>query len=71
VLKLYIEEFVGITNRLETLPLAFAIRKSRGHEIVLDWRELDSFSVDDTRRGKVNVISKIGAVRHKIASEER
>src|SRR5512137_1426358 len=61
--KLYIEEFVGITNRLETLPLAFAIRKAYGHEIILDWRELDSFSIDDTRRGKVTFLSKIGARR--------
>jgi hypothetical protein len=61
--KLYIEEFVGITNRLETLPLAFAIRKAYGHQIILDWRELDSFSVDDTRRGSVNVLTKIGADR--------
>lgn len=61
--KLYIEEFVGITNRLETLPLAFAIREAYGHEIVLDWRELDSFSVDDTRRGKVSFFAKLGAER--------
>lgn len=61
--KLYIEEFVGITNRLETLPLAFAIRKAYGHEIILDWRELDSFSVDDTRRGKVTLLAKLGAER--------
>lgn len=61
--KLYIEEFVGITNRLETLPLAFAIQKKYGHDIILDWRELDSFTVDGTRRGKVTVISKIGAER--------
>ena len=61
--KLYIEEFVGITNRLETLPLAFAIRKQYGHEIILDWRELDSFTVDDTKRGKVNLLAKLGAER--------
>ena len=61
--KLYIEEFVGITNRLETLPLAFAIQKEYGHDIILDWRELDSFSVDGTRRGKVTLLSKLGAVR--------
>lgn len=61
--KLYIEEFVGITNRLETLPLAFAIRKAYGHEIILDWRELDSFSVDDTSRGKVTLLAKLGAER--------
>jgi hypothetical protein len=30
--KLFIDEFVGISNRLETLPLAFAIRKAFGHD---------------------------------------
>jgi hypothetical protein len=61
--KLYIDEFVGITNRLETLPLAFAIRRKYGHDIVLDWHELDSFSVDDTRRGKVALLARLGAKR--------
>lgn len=61
--KLYIDEFVGISNRLETLPLAFAIRKAYGHEIILDWRELDSFTVDDTRRAKVRILARLGAVR--------
>lgn len=35
--KRYIEQFVGITNRLETLPLGFATRKQHGYEIILDW----------------------------------
>ena len=61
--KLYIDEFVGISNRLEALPLAFAIRQAYGHEIILDWHELDSFSVADTRRGKVRLLARIGALR--------
>ncbi len=61
--KLYIDEFVGISNRLETLPLAFAIRKTYGHDIVLDWRELDSFTVDDTTRGAVRILARLGAQR--------
>ncbi len=61
--KLYIDEFVGISNRLEALPYAFAVRRAFGHDIVLDWRELDSFSVDDTRRGKVRLLARLGAVR--------
>lgn len=61
--KLYIDEFVGISNRLETLPLAFAIRKAFGHDIVLDWRELDSMSVAETARGKVGALAKLGALR--------
>jgi len=61
--RLYIDEFVGISNRLETLPLAFAIRKAYGHDIVLDWHELDSFSVDETTRSKLRIFSKLGALR--------
>ncbi|HET7776324.1 MAG TPA: hypothetical protein VFK74_08155 [Azospira sp.] len=61
--KLYIDEFVGVSNRLETLPLAFAIAQTYGHEIILDWHELDSFSVDHTRRGKVGLLARIGAQR--------
>ena len=61
--KLFIEEFVGITNRLEALSLAFAIQQRYGHDIILDWRELDSFSVDGTQRGKVTLLSKLGAER--------
>ena len=61
--RLYIDEFVGISNRLETLPLAFAIRKAYGHDIVLDWHELDSFSVADTSRGRVRVLARLGALR--------
>jgi len=64
--KLYIDEFVGISNRLETLPLAFALRQAYGHDIILDWHELDSFSVADTIRGRVGLMARIGAqrVRH-------
>ena len=61
--RLFIDEFAGISNRLETLPLAFAIRQHHGHDIVLDWRELDSFSVADTARGKVRIRAKLGALR--------
>ena len=61
--RLFIDEFAGISNRFETLPLAFAIRQRHGHDIVLDWRELDSFSVADTARGKVRILARLGALR--------
>ena len=61
--KLYIDEFVGITNRLETLPLAFALKEAFGHTIILDWHELDSFSVDQTQTGKIGFWQKLGAAR--------
>ena len=61
--KLYIDEFVGISNRLEVLPLAFAIQKAYGHDIVLDWRELDSFQVEGTQRGRVLIRARYKALR--------
>lgn len=69
--KLYIDEFVGISNRLEALPYAFAVRQAYGHDIVLDWHELDSFSVDDTRRGKVRLLARLGALRIRDNDAER
>lgn len=42
--KLFIDELVGISNRLETSPLTFALRKAYGHDIVLDWNELDTLA---------------------------
>ena len=61
--KLFIDEFVGISNRLETLPLAFAIQKAYGHQIILDWHELDSFAVEGTTRGTVRLLARIGTLR--------
>lgn len=61
--KVYIDEFVGISNRLEALPLAFAIQRHYGHEVILDWSELDSFSVEGTRHAKIKPWYKLGAKR--------
>ena len=69
--EIYIDDFVGISNKLETLPLAFAIQKAYGHEIILDWPELDSFSVADTRRGTVRSLARIGAIRLRSCDDKR
>jgi hypothetical protein len=61
--SLYIDEFVGISNRLEVLPLAFAIREIHGHDVFLDWHELDSFRVEGTQRRRILPWMKLGALR--------
>ena len=51
--KLYIDDFVGVTNRLETLPLAFGFKKAYGRRIILDWPELgDALKIEDTEKEK-------------------
>ncbi|MDZ4211019.1 MAG: hypothetical protein U1C59_04820 [Methylotenera sp.] len=69
--KLYIDEFVGITNRLETLPLDFALKNAYGHSIILNWHELDSFSVEQTQTGKIGFWQKLGAERVRDCDEQK
>jgi hypothetical protein len=47
----YVSDFAGLANRLEALNIAFAIRARGGHEVVLDWPELDRLAIEDTRAG--------------------
>lgn len=61
--RVYIDDYNGITAHLETLSLAFAIHRAYGHEIILDWRELDALRVEETTVGKVGLAAKIGAIR--------
>ncbi|HAM53838.1 MAG TPA: hypothetical protein DCP92_25260 [Nitrospiraceae bacterium] len=61
--RVYIDDYNGITAHLETLTMAFAIRKAYGHEIALDWRELDALEIKETIQRRVTILTKIGAVR--------
>ena len=49
----FVGDFAGLANRLESLNIAFAIRARGGHEIVLDWPELDRLDIAETRRGRM------------------
>jgi hypothetical protein len=61
--RIYIQDFIGLSNRLESLALAFALRAAHGHEIRLDWPELDTFAVADTQRGGPGLMGRLGAAR--------
>jgi hypothetical protein len=61
--RVYIDDYNGITAHLETLTMAFAIRKAYGHEVALDWRELDALEIEETIRRRVTILAKIGALR--------
>jgi hypothetical protein len=47
----FVGDFAGLANRLESLNIAFAIRARGGHEVVLDWPELDRLDIAETRAG--------------------
>jgi hypothetical protein len=69
--RLFIQDFIGICNRLEALVLAFAIRKAHGHQVFLDWPELDALEVIGTRRGGPGLLGRLGAVRVRQCDERQ
>ena len=40
--KIFITDYVGLSTRLEALAIAFLISERFGHQICLDWQELDA-----------------------------
>lgn len=68
--RIYLQEFIGLCNRLEALSLSFAIQQAYGHDIFLDWRELDSFSVEGTHRGSPALFGRLGAFRLRECNDE-
>ncbi len=62
-MKLFISDFTGLCNRLEALAFAYVIRDHFGHQIILDWPELDSFHVNTTRRGPMRLWHHPGSIK--------
>ncbi len=59
--KVFISNFAGLANRLETLVLAAMIEDQHGHRIVLDWPEGDSLRVAGTDAGRLMPWHRLGA----------
>lgn len=68
--RLTIEEYIGLANRLETLNLAFAIEQAYGHEVWLDWPELDALVIAGTQSGKPGWLARYRALRLRDCSEQ-
>lgn len=51
--RIFITKYVGLSTRLEALALAFLISELYGHEVCLDWHELDALYVAGaSKRGR-------------------
>ena len=61
--RLFLQEYFGLCNRFAALQLAFAIEKAHGHEVILDWRELDAITIAGTRAGAPGPLGRLGAFR--------
>jgi hypothetical protein len=61
--RLFTADYTGLANRLEGLSLSFAIKEAYGHEICLDWPELDALEIKDTTKRRMWPWHRIGAIR--------
>jgi hypothetical protein len=62
-MRAYISDFTGICNRFEALILAFSIREYFGHEIWLDWPEMDALQIASVRLGSGGVLRKVNSIK--------
>lgn len=61
--RVYVTEYVGLSTRLETLALAFLISDYYGHEVCIDWHELDALRVVGARVRGRRLAGRIGALK--------
>ena len=61
--SVWITEYVGLSTRLEALAMAFLIQNRWGHEICLDWHELDAFTVEGTRTKRRGLLARVDSVK--------
>jgi hypothetical protein len=67
----FIDEYVGLSTRLETLAMAFLISERFGHQVCLDWSELDSFHVEGARREKCGLWGRVDSIKLRDYSPQR
>ena len=51
--KIYIPNFSGLANRLEAASLALHLQRTGSKRVILDWPELDAFTIKDMEVGPI------------------
>lgn len=67
--KIFVTDYIGLCNRLEALTLSFAIREYYGHEIFLDWPELDAIRIIGAKASPIRVWDRVGSIKIRNCSE--
>lgn len=60
--RVFTSNFTGISNRLEGLPLSFAISERYGHEVCLDWPEFEALEIRGVMKKKMRWLDRIGGL---------
>lgn len=69
--RIFVTDYLGLCNRLEAMTMAFAIQARHGHEICVDWPQLDALGIDGTVVRRPGLLARIGVLRlHTCTREE-
>ena len=68
--RVFVTEYVGLSTRLEALAMAFLISEHYGHEVCVDWHELDALNVVGARRRKRGLLGRIDSLKLRDYSPE-
>ena len=68
---IFLSDYIGLCNRLEALTLSFAIQERYGHEICIDWPELDAIRIVGTYHKAIRLWDRIGSIKIRMCSEEQ
>jgi hypothetical protein len=63
--RAFITEYVGLSTRLEALALAFMISDYFGHEVCIDWNELDALHIIGARIKGRGLIGRLNSLKLK------
>ncbi len=61
--RIFVTDYLGLCNRLEAMTMAFAIQARHGHEICVDWPQLDALEIDGTAIRSPGLLSRVGLLR--------
>ncbi|MEO6364359.1 MAG: hypothetical protein ABIO71_14105 [Caldimonas sp.] len=61
--RVFVTEYVGLSTRLEALAMAFLIAGRHGHEVCIDWHELDALTVTGTRRRARGLVGRLDSLK--------
>ena len=61
--RIFVTDYLGLCNRLEAMTMAFAIQERHGHEICVNWPQLDALEIDGAVTRSPNVLSRVGLLR--------
>ena len=63
--SVFITEYVGLSTRLEALAMAFMISDYFGHEVCIDWSELDALHIVGAKVSKRGLLGRIDSLKLK------